>query len=98
VLKRIAESMAECARGSDVIYRYDGEEFVLLLRNTDEADGLLLPERIRKSIESIMFKYDNFDNTLMASEGLATWDEGHDLQILLKRCDVAVTKMDAIAL
>ena len=98
MLKRIAESMVECARGSDVIYRYDGEEFVILLRNTDEADGLLLPERIRKSIESIMFKYDNFDTRLTASEGLATSDEGDDLQSLLKRCDVAANKTDAIAL
>ncbi len=92
VLKRIAESMVECARGSDVIYRYGGEEFVILLRNTDEAGGLLLAERIRKSIESIMFKYDNFDIRVTASEGLATLDEGDDLQSLLERCDGALYK------
>jgi GGDEF domain-containing protein len=65
VLKRTAESMVECARGSDIIYQYRGEEFVILQRNTDEADGLLMSERIQKSIESIMFKY---DTRMMASE------------------------------
>ncbi len=89
-LKRIAESMLECARGSDVIYRYGGEEFVILLRNTERSGAILLAERIRKSIESIMLKYDNFDIRVTASEGLATMTPEDDLASLLGRCDKAL--------
>ena len=90
VLKRIADAMVECARGSDIIYRYGGEEFVILLRNTEESGGVLLAERIRKSIESIMFKYDNFDIRVTASEGMATLIAGDDVNSLLARCDKAL--------
>ena len=90
VLKRIADSMVECARGSDIIYRYGGEEFVILLRNTEESGGVLLAERIRKAIESIMFKYDNFDIRVTASEGMATLIAEDDLNSLLARCDKAL--------
>ncbi|MFT5132711.1 MAG: diguanylate cyclase (GGDEF)-like protein [Gammaproteobacteria bacterium] len=90
VLKRIAESMVESARGSDVIYRYGGEEFVTLLRNTDEEGAKLLAERICLSIESIIFKYDNFDIRVTASAGLATLTPEDDLTSLLERCDKAM--------
>jgi diguanylate cyclase (GGDEF)-like protein len=90
VLKRIAESMTESARGSDIIYRYGGEEFVILLRNTDEPGATLLAERIRKAIESIMFKYDNFDIRITASAGLATLVQTDDIKSILERCDKAL--------
>lgn len=90
VLKRIAESMADCARGSDVIYRYGGEEFVILLRNTTLEGAKLLAERIRDAIESIIFKYEKFDIRVTASAGLTTADEKDDIDSLLRRCDEAL--------
>ncbi len=90
VLKRIAESMTESARGSDIIYRYGGEEFIILLRNTDEAGAALLAERIRLAVESIIFKYDSFDIRVSTSAGLTTLIPGDDLNSLLERCDEAL--------
>ncbi len=92
VLKRIAESMIESARGSDVIYRYGGEEFIVLLRNTDQAGSMLVAERIRSAIEMIMFRYDNFDIRVTASEGLATLSADDDIDSFLSRCDKALYK------
>lgn len=90
VLKRIAESMVECARDSDIIYRYGGEEFLMLLRSTDEAGALLVAERIRKAIENILFRYDEFDIRVTASQGLACLNAEDDLNSLLGRCDKAL--------
>ena len=90
VLKRIAESMTQSARGSDVIYRYGGEEFVILLRNTDESGATLLAERIRQAIDSIIFKYDNFDIRITASAGLSSIRAEDDLNSLLERSDKAL--------
>ena len=92
VLKRIAESMIECARGSDVIYRYGGEEFIVLLRNTDEAGAKLVAERMRIAIETIIFRYDKFDIRVTASEGLATIHDKDTIDSLLSRCDKALYK------
>lgn len=90
VLKRIAESMVECARDSDIIYRYGGEEFLLLLRNTDEAGALLVAERMRQAIENILFRYDAFDIRVTASQGLSSLMTEDDLNSMLGRCDKAL--------
>ena len=90
VLKRIAESMVECARDSDIIYRYGGEEFLMLLRSTDEEGALLVAERVRKAIENILFRYDEFDIRVTASQGLASLLVEDDLNSLLGRCDKAL--------
>ena len=90
VLKRIAESMVESARGSDIIYRYGGEEFVLLLRNTEQSGARLLAERIRKAIESIILRYEKFDIRVTASMGLTTVLQTDNIDSLLKRCDEAL--------
>ncbi len=90
VLKRIAESMVECARDSDIIYRYGGEEFLMLLRSTDEEGALLVAERVRKAIENILFRYDEFDIRVTASQGLASLLVDDDLNSLLGRCDKAL--------
>ena len=90
VLKRIAESMVECARDSDIIYRYGGEEFLMLLRSTDEEGAVLVAERIRRAIENILFRYDEFDIRVTASQGLASLLVDDDLNSLLGRCDKAL--------
>lgn len=90
VLKRVAESMVECARDSDLIYRYGGEEFLMLLRNTDEAGAMLVAERVRKAIENTLFKCEGHDIRVTASQGLATLNETDDLEGLLGHCDRAL--------
>jgi len=44
-----------CLRDDDLVYRYGGEEFVVLLRAPSEADALLAFERIRKTVAEYRF-------------------------------------------
>lgn len=90
VLKRVADCMIESMRRSDIIYRYGGEEFVILLRTTHELGAKLLAERIRKSVESMHFKYDNFKIKVTVSAGLTSLQDGDDASSLLDRCDHAL--------
>ena len=39
-MKRLAECRADCVRDNDMIYRYGGEEFVVLLRNTKKPGAI----------------------------------------------------------
>jgi len=51
VLKKIASTIAEAARETDHVARFGGEEFVVVLPNTDLAGATTVAERIRSAIE-----------------------------------------------
>jgi two-component system cell cycle response regulator len=51
VLKTIADDCSSMGRETDIVARLGGEEFVLLLPETNEAAAELVAERLRKSIE-----------------------------------------------
>lgn len=90
ILKRVTESMAECVRNSDIIYRYGGEEFIVLLRNTKKPGAKLLAERIRQAVESMHFKYEEFRINITVSAGLASFKKGDTEKTFLDRCDQAL--------
>lgn len=52
VLKYLAAAMLEVARKDDVCCRFGGEEFVMLLPETDRHEAFRLAERLRKKLES----------------------------------------------
>jgi diguanylate cyclase (GGDEF)-like protein len=51
VLKRVARVLAEVARATDKVCRYGGEEFAVLLPETDVEGARLLAERFREAIK-----------------------------------------------
>jgi diguanylate cyclase (GGDEF)-like protein len=51
VLQEVAEAIAGCVRTTDTAYRYGGEEFCILLRETTAVDAMHLAERVRQRIE-----------------------------------------------
>jgi diguanylate cyclase (GGDEF)-like protein len=66
-----------------------GEEFILMLPQTDVNDGYKLAEKIRKAI----FTH-NFEgiNTLTCSIGLSMLNKGDNSEIIIKRADTALYK------
>ncbi|PJA32906.1 MAG: diguanylate cyclase [Zetaproteobacteria bacterium CG_4_9_14_3_um_filter_53_7] len=55
VIKGLAELLKQAVRTSDLAIRFGGEEFMLLLPDTDAEGSMLLAERIRKEMESTLF-------------------------------------------
>lgn len=51
VLQEVADVLAGCARTTDTAYRYGGEEFCVLLRETGADDALVFAERLRQRIQ-----------------------------------------------
>jgi len=53
VLVSITEVLNSCLRSSDLVSRHGGEEFLIVLPQTDLESGILLADRIRTSIEKL---------------------------------------------
>jgi diguanylate cyclase (GGDEF)-like protein len=53
VLRRIAKALHEACRDGDRLYRYGGEEFVVLLSEQGLADAVRAMERIRSAVEGL---------------------------------------------
>ncbi len=50
VLKRLGQTFEQNCRSSDVVARYGGDEFVILMPETDAEQGLQLAQKLRSSI------------------------------------------------
>ena len=74
-------------RGPDRAYRYGGEEFCLLLSDTDARGASVLAERAR---EQVMRPFEGPVRELTASFGVTAWQPGDTLDTLFRRADRAL--------
>lgn len=88
VLIHVAASLRSRLRQSDLVTRFGGEEFVLVLAETALADALLLVEQMRATLHAMDIPGLGWHIT--ASAGLAQWQEGEDSSALLRRADQAL--------
>ncbi len=65
VLKQVALLLKELTRKEDIVFRYGGEEFTIIIPNIDSMKAKYIAERIRESIEQLSIKA---NNTLQGSE------------------------------
>jgi len=91
VLKQFARCLASCVRLSDVVARYGGDEFIVLLPETQLGDALMLAERMAHAFATRDWERPVEDLELSASMGCAAFPEsGSNAQMLLKAADAAL--------
>ncbi len=88
VLKKMARIAGERVRASDTFARIGGEEFVVILPDTNAEDALAIGEAIRQSIEAETFLVGGQPRSVTLSGGIAAWStEFDDMSDLLRRAD-----------
>jgi len=88
VLRNIAQLTEKTLRVIDVVGRYGGEEFIVILPQTDLESAVNAAERLRKAIELEHFVYDNKNTiSLTVSLGVATYKNGQKTSDLIKIAD-----------
>jgi len=85
-----AKWIKESLRDSDIVFRYGGEEFVMLLNGTDANGAELLAERIRASIENHTIAYGMEILKITASLGVSTLRDNDTLKSFVQRADKAM--------
>jgi diguanylate cyclase (GGDEF)-like protein len=87
VLKGFANILMSNTRKEDVLIRYGGEEFIILLPYSKISEAKILAEKIRVKFEhSEIIK----DRVITASFGLSQWKETDSVDTLVKRADDAL--------
>ena len=89
-LSSVAKWIKENLRGSDIVFRFGGEEFVILLSDTDLSGALLLAERIRRSIDLHTLAFGMDAIKITASLGVSVLMPDDSIESFVKRADDAM--------
>ena len=71
VLRGVAQVLQGIVRGADVVARVGGDEFAILLRETELQGAQTLAERVRQSIEEMRTRFDGKEIAVTATFGIA---------------------------
>jgi len=91
VLKEVAYLTLQTFRKTDMVFRYGGEEILVILTETPLEKAIIPLERLRKSIENYPFSYDNNNIRVTVSIGVESLNEniGH-FEELIDNADKAL--------
>ncbi|MEI8175577.1 MAG: GGDEF domain-containing protein [Candidatus Omnitrophota bacterium] len=96
VLRDMADVLKQTIREIDVLGRYGGEEFALLLPETDSGGAAFVAERIRRSVEAHLFKAYDESLRFTLSIGVATFPaDGKAETALIEAADQALYEAKA---
>ncbi|MEA3313373.1 MAG: GGDEF domain-containing protein [Caldisericota bacterium] len=76
LLKEVASVLEGLCRSEDVLVRFGGEEFVVLMSDTGGPEAVALAERIRKKIEGHLFFCGDIEISVSISLGVSTLNNG----------------------
>ncbi|MHC8298765.1 GGDEF domain-containing protein [Pseudomonas sp. ZS1P83] len=90
VLKAVAASIKSQLRNVDMVFRFGGEEFLILLSNTNREAAALVGERLRFAAQAEEYAADGHLVELTVSLGCSTLLPGESADSLLRRADSAL--------
>lgn len=90
VLRAVSEAVQESLRASDLVFRYGGEEFVVILNGIDMDKAFKLAEKIRRGVEKDYFVDKDQKMIVTVSIGVACVREGDTESSLFERADKAL--------
>ncbi|MCL5039480.1 MAG: GGDEF domain-containing protein [Firmicutes bacterium] len=90
-LKASARLLRESTRNSDIIVRYAGDEFLVILPRTDFRQALPVADRIKRAVEETVLSYDGQPLPFGLSLGMASFpQDAENLRDLIKVADKAM--------
>ena len=79
-------------RKQDVVGRWGGEEFIMMLPNTQLKGAKIITEKIRKAIEKKVIHYHDKNISITITFGIAIFDKMQPMNDCIKKADIALYK------
>ncbi len=92
VLESLSELLSDSLRKTDKLCRWGGEEFLMLLVNTDIDNAETIAENIRKKIEEKVFEYNEIKLEIRMTFGVSVYNETMKIDNCIKQADIALYK------
>lgn len=90
VLRGVAGVLVKAMREMDMVARFGGEEFAIVLPMTNLSEGLRAAERARKAINEAVFHFEKTELRVTASVGVSEVLDIDNVGTLVKRTDAAL--------
>jgi diguanylate cyclase (GGDEF)-like protein len=90
VLRSLALNLEENVRRSESVYRYGGEEFIILLRADSDREATAAAERLRHAIAAVETVSGDHVIRITFTSGLTRVHRGEPLREVLERADMAL--------
>lgn len=92
VLQRVAERLKAVTRAQDIVGRWGGEEFIVLLPATDVTKAMIVAEKIRQEIQAQSVIYQAREIRVTASLGIAAFmpQSGFSIRDVVNQADLAL--------
>jgi len=90
VLKTLAQTITQSIRESDLFFRWGGEEFLIILPDSDIDRACSVAEKIRKTVEELVITFSGKAVSVTISMGVATMSDGETSNNLIARSDEAL--------
>ena len=90
ILKEVVKDIASTVRANDVLGRWGGEEFLLVLPATSREQAAKLAERVRLAIEERVYEYGGKSISATITIGLSVAEGGDGRARAVKRADLAL--------
>lgn len=93
LISSVASAIQDCARATDVLARYGGDEFVILMTHTSTENASTAAERIRATIYDTSFEMKGSRISTTASIGIASFPESaSEAADIFDKADIALYK------
>ncbi len=90
IIMDIARLSKKSVRGSDLLCRWSGEQFALLLKRCDLEQAYKVAEQLRLNVQNHSFSFEDGEASVTISLGVAEWTENETIDELFGRVDEAV--------
>lgn len=90
VLSEVGQILRSSVRGSDLVIRYGGDEFLLVLSETDQPGAVAVIDRIQRQVGDWNSKHDAAPYDIRLSIGLSFYEKGKSARELISEADRAM--------